>query len=355
MAKREGGSGRAGTRKAGKPSSRAKLKATAKRTTTKAAAAGRSVSKAKKAAPPKAERPARKAASKARRGEGPKKNADLKKKEPRGPAARAATPRARGGAGPTARARSGRPRAAARGPATRPPVAATGLSDEEQILAAKYLPRDLPSRLFEEERFLFPETYHVNRVRLLVKDPDWIFAYWDVAPKALEEIGKSMGERALALARLSLRVSDPDHGGSTDILLPAGARWWYVRTDSSVRSYRAELGVILPSGEFRRLAESNRVTTPRVGPSTSSARRRAPYRKGVVPGTGGGEGATADEAPSADQGALGPWSAPSVEGVAGTAGLEPEKPPAGGASDAFRPGGASDAFRPGGASDIYRR
>jgi hypothetical protein len=84
-----------------------------------------------------------------------------------------------------------------------------GLSDEEQILAAKYLPRDLPPRLFEEERFLFPESYHVNRVRLLVKDPDWIFAYWDVDPKALEEIGKSVGERSMALARLSLRVSIP--------------------------------------------------------------------------------------------------------------------------------------------------
>ena len=67
-------------------------------------------------------------------------------------------------------------------------------------------------------------------------------------------------------------------GGSTDILLPPGARWWYVRTDSSRRTYRAELGVTLPSGEFRRLAESNTVVTPRVGPSPERARRRMSYR-----------------------------------------------------------------------------
>src|SRR3989442_913478 len=45
------------------------------------------------------------------------------------------------------------------------------LSEEEQIGSAKYLPRELPPRVFEEERFIFPETYGVNRVRLLVKDP----------------------------------------------------------------------------------------------------------------------------------------------------------------------------------------
>jgi hypothetical protein len=226
-----------------------------------------------------------------------------------------------------------------------------GLSDEEQILAAKYLPRDLPPRLFEEERFLFPESYHVNRVRLLVKDPDWIFAYWDVDPKALEDIGKTVGERSIALARLSLRVSDPQNGGSTDILLPAGARWWYVRADSAARSYRAELGVILPSGEFRRLAESNRVTTPRVGPSTSSARRRVAYGQGAVPLSDVAEGGTDDEVAddlvrARGEAALGPWTAPSVDGSAEPAKGEPEKPP---------PGGASDAFRPGGASDVYRR
>ncbi len=238
-----------------------------------------------------------------------------------------------------------------RGPEPGPPAAALGLSDEEQILAAKYLPRDLPPRLFEEERFLFPESYHVNRVRLLVKDPDWIFAYWDVDPKALEEIGKTVGERSMALARLSLRVSDPDHGGSTDILLPVGARWWYVRADSSARSYSAELGVILPSGEFRRLAESNRVTTPRVGPSLAAARRRVAYRAGAEPGLSeaaeGSAGAeAADPTRPLGEASLGPWTAPSVDAAAGPPGSEPEKPP---------PGGASDAFRPGGASDVYRR
>ena len=345
MAKRETGSGHTGGRKAPKPSSRAK----AKGPSPKVAARSGSGSKAKKATP-KAARGAMKAASKPRAAAPARSKA---KSASRAPVAAARGRRPARSAPPAkARVRTGRAPAGTRSPAPQPPAAAVGLSDEEQILAAKYLPRDLPPRLFEEERFLFPESYHVNRVRLLVKDPDWIFAYWDVDPKTLDAIGKTVGERSMALARLSLRVSDPQNGGSTDILLPAGARWWYVRADSSARSYRAELGIILPSGEFRRLAESNRVTTPNVGPSFSVARRRVAYRKGGVPGPSPAE--EIESSPDEEDGgaagahveaALGPWTPPAVDGSAEPDLAEPEKPDPGGASDAFRPGGASDVFR----------
>jgi hypothetical protein len=229
------------------------------------------------------------------------------------------------------------------------PSAVPGLSEEDQIRAAKYLPRELPKRLFEEERFLFPETYGVNRVRLLVRDPEWIFAYWDVNPAAMKDLGKSIGERALALSRLTLRVLDPVSGGSSDILLPPGARWWYIRTDSARRTYRAELGVTLPSGEFRRLAESNTVVTPRVGPSPERARRRISYRdaREIPPEAAEAAGRAEKETGTAKD----PWAAGPTDGAAPGAGETGR----GGASDVFRPGGASDSFRPGGASETFRR
>jgi hypothetical protein len=225
------------------------------------------------------------------------------------------------------------------------PHAVPGLNEEDQIRAAKFLPRELPKRLFEEERFLFPESYGQNRIRLLVRDPEWIFAYWDVKPQTLEELAKKLGERALALSRLTLRVVDPVSGGSSDILLPAGARWWYVRTDSARRTYRAELGITLPSGEFRRLAESNTVVTPRVGPSPERARRRMSYRDAseLAPAA-----AALAEREDREQGlASEPWEAESLDGAAPTAPAAPARARAaqGGASDAFRPGGASDSFK----------
>jgi len=246
-----------------------------------------------------------------------------------------------------ARSKAGAARAGAarrRGALTLPegPRSVPGLSEEDQIRAAKYLPRELPKRVFEEERFLFPESYGQNRVRLLVRDPEWIFAYWDVKPESLEELAKSMGERALALSRLTLRVVDPVSGGSSDILLPAGARWWYVRTDAARRTYRAELGVMLPSGEFRRLAESNTVVTPRVGPSPERARRRMSYGDAseLAPAAAAAAGRADREQGLASE----PWATESVDAGA-PARAEQARTARGGASDAFRPGGASDAFK----------
>ena len=150
-------------------------------------------------------------------------------------------------------------------------------NEEQRIESSKYLPRHAPRRLFETERFVFPESYGVNRVRLLVKDPEWLFAYWDVDPAVLSSLRRDLGERALALSRLTLRLSDTVEGGSTVILLPKAARSFYIRADGASRSYQAELGLTLPSGEFRALAASNTVGTPRVGPSPEAASVRVRF------------------------------------------------------------------------------
>ena len=96
----------------------------------------------------------------------------------------------RDGAGPRPRTRAA-------------PHASPGLSEEDQIRAAKYLPRELPKRVFEEERFIFPETYGVNRVRLLVRDPEWIFAYWDVSPAAMKDFAQERSASAPSRSRAS--------------------------------------------------------------------------------------------------------------------------------------------------------
>jgi hypothetical protein len=210
------------------------------------------------------------------------------------------------------------------------------LDEEDAIRSAKYTPRDLPPRRFEEERFLFPETYGVNRVRLLVRDPEWLFAYWDVNPATMQELRKTLGERTVALSRLTLRITDPVRGGSSDILLTVGSRWWYVRADSTSRTYQAELGLTLPSGEFRRLAESNLVVTPRVGPSALRAQRRVSYGRAgeIIMGS-----AVEEDAP-AQSAMAGPWRGRSIDGT-----TESPLP-----DDAAGP-----ELERGGASDVYRR
>ena len=213
------------------------------------------------------------------------------------------------------------------------------LTDEEQIESAKYLPRRSAARVFEEERFLFPQTYGVNRLRLLVKDPQWLFAYWDVDPRALETLRADLGERASALAQLTLRVFEDRNGGASTFLLPQDARTWYVPTRAAGRAYRAEVGVMLPSGEFRSLARSNSVVAPRGERSSQKAKRRVRYDRALPLAPGAALDRPGDELSAADQ----PWEPPLDAG----AGPEEERP------RASSRGGKT--VERGGASDLHRR
>jgi hypothetical protein len=235
-------------------------------------------------------------------------------------------------------------------PAPPRPAAPPALSEEEQIGSAKYLPRELPPRVFEEERFIFPESYGINRVRLLVKDPHWLFAHWDADPRVREELRGEKGERVAALARLTLRLMD-DHGPGGAIVLPEGARSWYLRAVPGHTSYRVELGLTLPSGEYRPLATSNAVSTPRMGPSPDKATRRASYRLAAKVSPSAVLASPASTSASAAPGASPARAAAATASGAPEGRMSPgpvEAPPVSATEPAPGP-------EPGGASDLFRR
>lgn len=271
-----------------------------------------------------------------------------------GGARRAVAPEAGGsGAKPARRGGAAPARARRRGAGDLAPsyVAASealATSEEERIESSKYIAADIPPRVFEEERFLFPESYSKNRVRLLIKDPEWLFAHWDVSSAAWAGLRDELGERALALSRLTLRVEDPRDGLLSVVLLPGGARSWYLRTHREHSRYRAELGLTTPSGTFRSLAKSNVVTTPRVGPSRARARRLA--RFGAKPG----EAARAVPTEPAAMRTRRARRAAPVALIDGAQTRGSGLPERGGASDVFGPAGGRGISR-GGASDVHRR
>jgi hypothetical protein len=322
MATREKTRGRKGAR--GKPAARSRRVAVAKaKSAPRAKAAGRRATAASAVAQGTARKPRAKAAKPAR--------AAAPSPKPRLARKREATPSARGDE-PKRRA------TVLAAPAETP--AAAGLTDEERIESAKYQPRRARPRVFEEERFLFPQTYGVNRLRLLVKDPEWLFAYWDVDPRSLESLRADLGARASALSQLTLRVFEDRDGGASTFLLPQDARTWYVQTRTAGRAYRAEVGVMLPSGEFRPLARSNGVVTPRGERSSQTAKRTVRYDRSRPAGLGAVPAAADEDMPAADR----PWSPPLDAGAA----PEEERPrPA-------APRGGKGVPR-GGASDLHRR
>src|SRR6185295_2410416 len=77
----------------------------------------------------------------------------------------------------------------------------------------------------------------------------------------------------------TLKILDPESSASEVILLPYGARSWYLRIEAARRSVIAELGITLPDGQFRTLARSNAARIPRGGPSMQAATHSVRYEQ----------------------------------------------------------------------------
>ena len=108
-----------------------------------------------------------------------------------------------------------------------------------------------------------PQSYAENRIVALVRDPEQIYAYWDVA-----------SDVRVAGRELVIRVCNLSEGGDHDLEPVAHTDNWYLRVTPD-RSYRLELHERLASGELRFLAASNEVTTPVRWTGQSGERPRA--------------------------------------------------------------------------------
>ncbi len=162
---------------------------------------------------------------------------------------------------------------AARLPAQRSPRAANPTSSAG---SQPVLPPAAPSSgAFNhlEEQFSIPTRYGVDRLVLMVKDPWWLYAYWEVQPDTERAARGQLLPHEIAGLKSVLRVydvteqADPAHAPAMEISLSGLATNWYIPTNGPGRSFCAELGLLANTGRFLRLAGSHRVTAPRFGPS----------------------------------------------------------------------------------------
>jgi len=127
----------------------------------------------------------------------------------------------------------------------------------------------------EAKEFRFPPGYGDNRIVLLVRDPWWLFAYWEIGKDREEDIVRKM-EKAGEVPRKSiLRVYDVtglNFNGKNarsffDIDLKGLASNWYINVNAPDSSWVVDIGIISSKGGFYLLARSNVVRTPRFGMS----------------------------------------------------------------------------------------
>jgi uncharacterized protein len=109
-----------------------------------------------------------------------------------------------------------------------------------------------------------PKEYGITRLVLVPRDPQWMHAYWEVAPYTWEEAERNFGAGVRTQGRAVLRFSYSQNGSkkSFDVGIQLDARNWYIFSPSRGGQWHAELGLVLPDGRFVLLAISNEITLP---------------------------------------------------------------------------------------------
>jgi hypothetical protein len=130
-------------------------------------------------------------------------------------------------------------------------------------------------RMRERSQFRFPPGYGDNKIVLLVRDPWWIFAYWEIRQDKEFQIRRQIENAGDSPEKSVLRVydvSDVNFNGSNahsffDIELKGLANNWYINVGTPNRSWVVDIGIVSGKGSFYMLARSNTVRTPRFGMS----------------------------------------------------------------------------------------
>lgn len=117
-----------------------------------------------------------------------------------------------------------------------------------------------------------PAEYGDTKVVLLVRDPEWVFAYWELNDETRARYGIPRSGHS---KRLVLRVYNvtgrrwPEENAQYffDIDVGPYANNWYIRVPESDAAWVAELGIFEETGEYVPIVASNVVRTPRAGMS----------------------------------------------------------------------------------------
>jgi len=126
-----------------------------------------------------------------------------------------------------------------------------------------------------------PEHYGLDRLVVLLRDPHWLYLYWELKGGSLERLRFQHSAEIIDSSRWVLRVKtlhmpqmdSADRGANeyiVDIDLRVGQ--WYLKVSPST-TFRIDLGFIDQQGQFLLVLPGNEVRTPAPGVSNVSDER----------------------------------------------------------------------------------
>ncbi len=128
-----------------------------------------------------------------------------------------------------------------------------------------------PQPAAKPEMPVIPWYYGKDRMTLMVRDPNWIFAYWEISAAKQNEFSNQYGHDAWNNSLSILRVYDitgvEDFNGTnandfTDISIHDTVDSWHIDVARPNSSFCVDLGRLFPDGTFITLLRSNIVKTP---------------------------------------------------------------------------------------------
>lgn len=116
-----------------------------------------------------------------------------------------------------------------------------------------------------------PHAYGEDRIVLMVRDPYWVFAYWEIDPARIDREKAWFGLDS----RLAVRIYDitgvhfdgANANGFYDQEVYDRVGDWYFDLGRPSHSFCADIGLLSSEGRFLTLARSNYITMPRDGAS----------------------------------------------------------------------------------------
>lgn len=133
----------------------------------------------------------------------------------------------------------------------------------EPVVVDQRGPEPLPAS-FIDRGAPIPERYGYDRLVALVRDPQWIFGYWEMSGGLMERITYARGHALIEASAWVLRLHRIDEDCAIDMEIDPSIGNWYIHVGKPGR-YQLELGLLTPDGEWISLLASNEIITPAEG------------------------------------------------------------------------------------------
>ncbi|MCK4537485.1 MAG: DUF4912 domain-containing protein [Candidatus Krumholzibacteria bacterium] len=133
----------------------------------------------------------------------------------------------------------------------------------QKAVAGKYHLTTGPLKLPPVESMEIPSGYDRDHIAMMVRDPWWLFSYWEITETTFRKLEKRFGDE-WSRCKMILRVFDRTSDRKTffDIETGYGQRRWYVNVSPN-RVWQTAIGLMSPDGKFTQIAVSDLIETPR--------------------------------------------------------------------------------------------